>query len=210
MKVPIITALAIALCLHILSLSACTSPGRTSQSPDGPFSINEKQDFPKNIVSQATPHPNSGQLLGTQSNKVPKNNRTDTIPQNISPNITQPNILTPQSPVSIDKQRGDIITSDLIKRRGIQRVTTIVNGDIALVGYTHADSIRDVATVKNMIANRVKELDTSIMRVEVSESAYIHMRMRQLSDDMANNKSESEIKNSFSRLLEEAEATGNR
>lgn len=102
-----------------------------------------------------------------------------------------------------NKIRSDNIQNQLNKMREITQPGVVVVGNTAIVGFRPSNAAADLNALKNIIADRVKQIDPSITNVITSESPDIINRIRQLADDMKNNRPMQDINNDFMKLLQE-------
>lgn len=115
---------------------------------------------------------------------------------------TNPPGVLPQNVVTVDRQKSDNIRIQLNKMNELSQVGVIVTGNTALVGYSPSKKAKDVNTTKTMVANKVKQIDSSITNVVVSESADIMARINKLTTDISQNKPGNEIGNEVNQLLQ--------
>jgi spore cortex protein len=99
------------------------------------------------------------------------------------------------------KQKSDNITKQLDAMPEIDKVNVLVTGDTCLVGYSPANAQGDPNARKNMVIEKVKQIDPTLNNVVVSESQDVMNRINQLINDMANNKSMDEINREVMQLI---------
>ncbi len=101
-----------------------------------------------------------------------------------------------------DRQKADNIRNRLGNIDGIGQINAVVNGNTALVGYSLSKTAKDANNIKNMITNRVKQIDNTITNVVVSDSADITSGIERLSNSIRNNNPVNDLNNEFNQIIQ--------
>lgn len=159
--------------LIIFTLLSACSPQSKTPAPGG---------TPQGQTIPGTPQ-NQGQLLSEKTR------------MNI-PNTVQQNLQNAQ-------KRAENIKNHLVKLKNVKKAIVVVSGNTAIVGCKLSPSVKDVNSVKAMIAKKVKAIDKSITNCVVSDSTDITARINKLAVDIANNrKNPAEINNEINRIIQ--------
>lgn len=105
------------------------------------------------------------------------------------------------------RQKSDNITNQLNAMPEIDKVNVLVTGNTCLVGYSPANTQGDPNARKNMVIEKVKQIDPNLNNVVASESQDVMSRISQLMNDMANNRSMDEINREVMQLIKTATPT---
>ncbi|TYQ16227.1 UNVERIFIED_CONTAM: YhcN/YlaJ family sporulation lipoprotein [Acetivibrio alkalicellulosi] len=190
-KFKTILAVSLGICIVVFALTGCAQLNRDQQDPGVP----ERNVPGENMGTR----PEGGNLLGGDR---------DAPGQGVSPspdanrNLTGIGNQTPQAQTGFDRERAERLTEQLDNVEGIREINVIVNDNTAIVVYTPNERDKDSEETDTMIVNRVKEIDNTITRVEVSSSPDIMTRADQLADGVANNRPMQELNNMFDQLLQ--------
>ncbi|HHV28013.1 MAG TPA: sporulation protein [Clostridium sp.] len=114
------------------------------------------------------------------------------------------NTPAPQGNAADMRLKSANITSQLAATPEIGQANVLVVGDSCLVAYSPQQAQGDANARKNMVINKVKEIDPSITNVIVSESSDIMNKITQITNDMANNKPMDQINNEIMQLMNQA------
>lgn len=102
------------------------------------------------------------------------------------------------------RQKSANITSQLAATPEIGQANVLVLGNNCLVAYSPERAQGDVNARKNMVINKVKQIDPSITNVIVSESSDVMNKIKQITNDMASNKPMDQINNEIMQLMNSA------
>ncbi|MGE4284500.1 MAG: YhcN/YlaJ family sporulation lipoprotein [Clostridia bacterium] len=181
-----IIMLLIGLCMLTFFIIGCTRGNRNVQQPNQNNPAGQGQTFPGGNApgTDGITNPGIGNNLGTDINRLNQpedvrfNNMTNTDTDNTGIGNNQGN------QTGFDKKRADNIRNQLSNSIGTAPTNVIVNGNTALIGYTPTDTSRDANAMRDTITNRVKQIDSTITNVVVSDSADMMTRINQLSNDI--------------------------
>jgi spore cortex protein len=198
-------------------LSAC-NPGQTPNPPDAnnggrnigfdmpnssPNANNMNNPFRNNLnpdnmdANNANPNMNA-------NNMNPGNMNTDNMNANNTNQITTQNPLAMPQNASDMRQKSTNISNQLNNMAEVDNANTIVTGNTCFVAYSPANGTNDVNATKDMIINKVKQIDPAITNVVVSESMDAMNQVNRLLSDMANNKPMDQINQEVTQLIQKA------
>jgi hypothetical protein len=180
----LIIAALVGIFVCIFLLSGCATQGRNTRDQG-----NATQQ-PENMAERNTQNMDPRfQNVNPQDNNagLKDMNQQNNLRNPMGSNNNQGQQLIPmQQPGDAQKARN--IETQLKNMDGIDRANCVVSGNTAVIGYTPSRTTKDTTAVKNMIINRVKQLYPNLTEVAVSEKTDIIDRIRQLSNDMMNNR----------------------
>ncbi len=175
-------------CLMTAAFSACAQV-KSSRAPGwdtGRQQITQNQGFernPVNTTTQFTRNNMTGMNLGGNQGTNPDINL-------ISRQQTDPNM-----------EKADNLKRQLKKMNGVKNVNVIVIGNTALVGIEPTGNTKAANALRNSITKKVKEIDSTITNVTVSESSDIMRRINKLGTDITNNKPIKAITDEFNNMV---------
>lgn len=126
---------------------------------------------------------------------------------------TRPNIIPSPGPtnngtgqqikyeVVFDRVKANNIKNRLGTIDGVKQINTIVYGSTVLVGYTPSGKTINANTTKKMITDRVKQLDSTITNVIVSDSAVFSSKIRQLVNKINSGRPLDGLNTEYNRLV---------
>ena len=83
-----------------------------------------------------------------------------------------------------DKKKADNVCLHIRNSGEVSKVSAIANGDSVFVGYTCKNDSQDKKAVRNIVIEKVKEIDSSIKNIYVSESPNVINRIDSLLKDI--------------------------
>jgi len=192
--------LTLGLTLASLPLVGCNMGGGTTQknqprATDGNTRLNNQSINPNRFLNMDL-NPMDNKNNGTNNGLLEKNN-TNPMVSPAAPVMPTPGL----QGLNEMKQKSDNITKQLDAMPEIDKVNVLVTGDTCLVGYSPANAQGDPNARKNMVIEKVKQIDPTLNNVVVSESQDVMNRINQLINDMANNKSMDEINREVMQLI---------
>lgn len=101
-----------------------------------------------------------------------------------------------------DRRKAESIKRQLLNMNGVADCDVIVMGNNALVGFRPSGRRGDANVVRSSIMNKVRQIDSTITNVTVSESSDIMDRMRRLGTDITNNRPINAITDEFNKLID--------
>ena len=107
-----------------------------------------------------------------------------------------------------DRQKAESIRNQLGDIDGIRQINTIVNGNTAVIGYSPSGKTTNANTIRNMITDRVKQMDNTITNVIVGDSEDFSSRMRRLMDNINNSKPLKDLNNEYNQLIQNIRSGG--
>jgi|AGTN01.3.fsa_nt_gi Sporulation lipoprotein YhcN/YlaJ (Spore_YhcN_YlaJ). len=107
-----------------------------------------------------------------------------------------------QQQTGFDRTKADNLRNRLGSIDGIRQINAIVNGNTALIGYTPSGKASNANSARQMITDRVKQLDNTITNVVVSDSADFSSRISRLVDKINSNKSLDDLTREFNQLMQ--------
>lgn len=124
-----------------------------------------------------------------------------------TPNMTSqaPSVRNPRptgQPSVFDTQKADNIKKQLANVTGISNVNAIVSGNTALVSYKRLGNAINSNATRTTITDRVKNMDSSITNVVVSDTADFSTKVSRLASDIKNNKPVNDMTNQFNRIVQ--------
>lgn len=99
-----------------------------------------------------------------------------------------------QKATNIEKQLGSIT--------GINNVNTIVNGNTALVSYSHKGNTSSASLMRKTVADKVKSTDKSITNVVVSDAVDFQTRISRLASDIKRNTKGKDFGTEFNNIVQ--------
>ena len=124
-----------------------------------------------------------------------------------SPKLNRPGLQIRQQ-IGFDSKKADNISRQLGSVDGIRQINTVVNGSTALISYSPTGKGTNLNTTKNMIANKVKQMDNTITDVIVSDSADFSSKVKRLVDNIKNNMPANNLNDEFNRLIQNIKSGG--
>lgn len=125
-----------------------------------------------------------------------------------NPGAVNPLGLDAPQPITANlKQRSENIKTQLKNMREIDQANVIVIENTALVGYKPSRGVRDMEATRNMIADKVKAVDTGVAHVVISESTDIMTRIGKLANDIANNRPMNEVNTEAKQIIQKVNPT---
>ncbi|NLU27465.1 MAG: sporulation protein [Hungateiclostridium thermocellum] len=201
-------SLSLGLVVASLSLAGCNMGGGTDQG---------NRTTRQNTQQLTTPDGNTNRFLnmdmnpgnnnGTNNNLFGRNNGADNnglLGGNMmgspaaSPGQNTP---APQGN-AVMREKATNITRPLAAMPEIKEANALVVGNSCIVAYSPENAQGDANARKNMVINKVKEIDPSITNVIATESRDIMNRITQITNNM-NNKSMDQINNEIMQLMNE-------
>lgn len=157
--------------------------------------------------------PNGGNMLGGNRDAGSGNNPPDATGIGATPGPDNNMGLNRmgqqfQQQTGFNGQKADNIRSQLGNIDGVRQINTVVNGNTALVSYSPTDTTRDANATRNMITDRIKQIDNTITNVVVSNSRDISTRIDRLADNIRNNRPMNELNNEFNQLMQNIRPAG--
>lgn len=152
-----------------------------------------KTDNIDNIRKGITIDRNNNNNNANDNNFINDTSRTDDIAQ----------------PMGFNSKKADNICSQLDKINGVDNVNAVVTGNTALVGYDAANNNSDIGTTKNMISDRVKQMDNTITNVVITDSKDISTRIGNLAGHIKGKKPSAQLNNEFNRIMQSINPAGN-
>lgn len=168
-------------CFAILSLCACNTD-TTTQPEQGDLENNLENDI------EVTP--------GVYDENNPE--ITPGANEDIDTQLNQTNPLTPMEP---NMEKAENIEIELNKMNEIETANVIILGNTALIAYNPTDNAADVNANMDMIVNKTREIDSSIVDVRVSKETEIMDRLNELEDNIDNNIPINDINNEFNDII---------
>jgi hypothetical protein len=168
------------ICLITVVLCGCTQMGTPRAPGDNAARLTPNgtraQGMGRDDLAGNTTGMRQGNLLGT-------NNRTG---QNIyqGPNNGYDGLFPQQT--SFDTRKANMIRNKLDKMNGLTEANVLVLGDTCIVGYKSNSATGDTTALKDRITRAVKQADSTITNVLVSESSDIVERIKRLGTGNAN------------------------
>jgi len=202
------TSLTLGLTLASLPLVGCNMGGGTARrnQPEATGQNTQQNNQSVNpnrfLNMDLNPMDNKGANNNNGMNNNAKSGllgRIDTTPMG---NPAAPAAPTPgvQSPEEM-KQKSENITNQLDAMPEIDKVNALVTGNTCLVGYSPANAQGDPNARKNMVIEKVKQIDPNVNNVVASESQDVMNRISQLLNDIANNRPMDEINREVMQLM---------
>lgn len=105
------------------------------------------------------------------------------------------------------KQKSDNITNQLKAMPEVDQANVMVTGNTCLVGYSPTNTQGDPNARKNMVIQKVKQIDPTVNNVVASESQDIMNRINQLMNDMVNNRPMDEVNREVMQLIKTVSPT---
>ncbi|HOM02550.1 MAG TPA: YhcN/YlaJ family sporulation lipoprotein [Acetivibrio sp.] len=202
-------SLTLGLTLASLPLVGCNMGGGTDQG---------NNTTGQNTQQLTTPDNNTNRFLNMDMNRMDNNGmKNDMLGRNngadsngllggnmmgspaASPNQSTP---APQGN-AVMRDKAEKITGQLATMPEIGQANVLVVGNSCLVAYNPKNAQGDANARKNMVINKVKEIDPSITNVIVSESRDMMDKISKITNDMAN-KPMDQINNEIMQLMNQA------
>lgn len=95
---------------------------------------------------------------------------------------------------NIEKQLGSIT--------GINNVNAIVNGNTALVSYSHKGNTSSASLMRKTVTDKVKGADKTITNVVVSDAADFQTRISKLASDIKRNTKGKDFSTDFNNIIQ--------
>lgn len=106
-------------------------------------------------------------------------------------------------------QRADNICKQIDSINGIENVNAVVVGNTALIGYDSANKNDNIASTKNAISTKVKQIDNTITNVVIADSKDMSKRIADLADAIRNKKPENQLNSEFNQIMQSLNPLGN-
>ena len=203
-KFKIILAVFLAASLLTFTFTGCARPDKDQQDQTELFPERDVPGVPgENMGTSPSPSPS----LGTRNGNKNGNLLNDNLPNNETPqanngrNETGLDGQTPMQQGSFDKERADKIINQLEKIDGIDEVSAVLNGKTDVVVYNPTDPDNTSNEIDTMIAGKVKDVDKSITKVEISHSSSAMTKIKELTDNIRQNKPMEELNDMFQQLM---------
>ena len=103
---------------------------------------------------------------------------------------------------AFDIKKAENIRNQLNDIDGVRELNAVVQGNTALIGYDPDGNATDGNAIKNMIVDRVKQIDNTITDVVVTDSRDFFTQIKQLGEKIKRNMSTDEINNEFNQLMQ--------
>lgn len=189
-RFPVIIPVLLGVCLLSILFFSTSMSGRNINRPGRYGTTQQGRNLAGESIRGATP--NASLLGATPAPGPAKISRLNKTPM----------------PITFDGQKADNIRKGLGKVDGADQINTVVNGNTALIGYTPASKVRDATAVRNTITSRVRQIDSSITNVVVSDSRDISARISRLADGIKSNQPLNDLNAEFTRLVQSIRAAG--
>lgn len=171
------------ICISAASLCGCAGRGRTIDQYNTPVPQQQGLNGQNLGAGMTTPVP--GQRLSTTPMGGTNPLDLQRLPQNMQNN----------------RQQSENIKNQVEGMAEVDKASCSVVGNNAVVGYTPSNPSQDVNATKNMIIDKVKQLDNNITNVTVSESPEVMDRIGRIFNDMGSNRPADEISEEFNQLI---------
>ncbi|MCX7710696.1 MAG: YhcN/YlaJ family sporulation lipoprotein [Clostridia bacterium] len=202
------SAILASLCILTVSLSACGGANRGNQQP-GPGDTTQQG---RNMIGDNRGvDPNAGpggtNLLGgnrdgISGNNPPDNTRIGTDPgNNNNINNNNNNAQYTQQQITDGRGKSDNIKRQLGTIKEIRNPNVVVIGNTALVGFNTANTKVDAAKARDMVINKVKQVDPSVTNVLATDSQDVLPGITRLSEDIRNNRPVNTIGDNFNQIV---------
>lgn len=201
-KFKVILVVSLAACLLTFAFTGCTQQNAERGEQGEMFPERDVPNAPNDNIGRNSDNQNSrnNNLLGDNPRDM-----NDAPLANDQRNATGLDQQTPmkdtEQQTGFDKNRTDKIITQLNKVEGISEVNAVVNDNTAIVVYTPRDTNSDLDETDNMVAEKVKDIDNKITKVKVSHSADVMTKVKELTNNIANNKPVEELNNMFEQLM---------
>ena len=190
----------IAVLAFSLIFSACATTNRGVQEPGPTPAPGQTQNLTGESPRNATPMNMGGRTTNPPgADMLSAPGQPNTAGQ--QNNQGQPNTAAPQQLEQDNRVRSEQITNQLKQMRELNNANCVVMGDTALVGYNGSYAAKDVNATKDMIANKVKQIDPAIENVVVSESTNIMNRVNKLYNNMRGNTPANQVTSEFNNIV---------
>jgi len=186
------------LALLVLPLAAC-NPGQRSTPPDA-------NNIGKNLGLQ-TPAPNAdpNNVGRKMSNEIGRNMNNDMsrIMDGNNPAGNQTTTAPTAAPQgnSNTEQKSMNIKNQLQSMREIENVNTLVSGNTCIVSYNPSKASKDANATKQMVIDKVKQVDPAITNVVVSESMDVGNDINRIMNDITSGKPANEVNQEIMQLI---------
>ncbi|RCX12325.1 YhcN/YlaJ family sporulation lipoprotein [Anaerobacterium chartisolvens] len=104
---------------------------------------------------------------------------------------------------SFDQAKATGICNQLEKMNGIRDANAVVNGDTAIVSCKASNPYTDINAMRDTIVNRVKQFDSSIRNVVLTDETDAGTKIQQLANDITNNRPVNDLRARFNQMMQE-------
>ncbi|MDQ2086837.1 YhcN/YlaJ family sporulation lipoprotein [Herbivorax sp. ANBcel31] len=197
-KFKVILATFLGICTLSFAFTGCAQPG-TERQEQGQNEISPERNVPgENIGTRPdAQRPEGGNLLD-DDRQTPGVGVT---PQPGERNMTGLDNQAPEQQTGFDKQRADKIVQQLDDVEGVREINAVVNGNTAIVVYSPNEAEKPSDETDNMIAEKVKDIDDTITKVEVSHSPDAMTQTEDLRNNIDRRRPAEELDDMFERLM---------
>ncbi len=108
---------------------------------------------------------------------------------------------------AFDQAKANGICTQLEKMNGIKDANAVVNGDTAIVSCKADNAKTDINAMRDTIVNKVKQFDSSIKNVVVTDKTDAGTKIQQLANDITNNKPVNDLRSRFNQMMQEMSKT---
>ncbi|HOV26090.1 MAG TPA: YhcN/YlaJ family sporulation lipoprotein [Pseudobacteroides sp.] len=147
-----------------------------------------------------SPRPDAINIIPDYQKTRTGNNNTNNISNNIN-NITNVRFNGTGEQLGYNTQRADNICKQIDSINGIENVNVVVVGNTALIGYASTNKHANMASTKNAISTKVKQIDNSITNVVIADSKDISKRIADLANNIKNNKPKNQLDSEFNQIM---------
>lgn len=195
----IMVCISVGLC--IASLSGCGAAGRNGRQPydTTPQGRNMIGDNMQGVDPNAGPRDNN--QIGIRQDNTIGDNIPDRGINPVNPGTNNTGMQYNQQQITEGRGKADNIKRQLEAMREVRNVNVVVLGNSALVGFNTADASVDAAKARDMVINKVKQIDNTITNVMATDSQDMLPGITRLSDDITNNRAADTIGDNFNRMI---------
>lgn len=190
-------------CLALISLSLAACNQAQNNTP--PNADNIGRNMGLESPAPTTNLDNAGKNMSNEIGRNLKNDMTGIMDgNNPAGNQTQ---ITPTTPTagpqgnSNTEQRSMNIKNQLQGMNEIENVNTLVSGNTCIVSYSPSKNMKDKNATKQMVIDKVKQVDPTITNVIVSESMDVGNDISRIMNDIASGKPVNEVNQEILKLF---------
>ncbi|KNY29360.1 YhcN/YlaJ family sporulation lipoprotein [Pseudobacteroides cellulosolvens] len=156
-----------------------------------------------------TPSPNNTNNINNNINNNNNNNNNNNVNNIDNTNgINNLRLNREGEQLGYNAQKADNICKQVDNLNGIDKVNAVVAGNTALIGYDSAKKNDDIASTKNLISTKVKQLDNTITNVVITDSKDINSRIGNLAGHIKNKKPLSQLNSEFNQIMQSLNPSG--
>lgn len=135
----------------------------------------------------------SAPLIGCTTNTTDTTNKTT---ENTN-KTTETNDNTADSKTVEEAERSKTVREKLSTVPGVKDASTVVHDNTAVVGIVYNDDVSSKEDVNKAVEDAVKQTDTKITTVKISDDTSMTDKIKKMYDDLASGKTWDDVKDQF-------------